>query len=427
MLMRKEVLKACQARRWLVMPLGCCDRSGDASDGLTAGEINNAMSDEDTDEFITCTDGSEDEESDVDMECGSGFELARSVASRNLGRAIAPGTRDHTDVFDFLSWKCLGDANGARRTHSGGQHAALSCVVRCHHDIRFVVSDCYPIAANHTNYHEALPEFMRQDGEHYVPQDKRWNVNFLRVRGHACVTRSCVVAEASTLHILAVYTAGDYVERALQFSFRKVHAAATRSGFLARKSIHVIGSARTNYKGVKPEYYVKTLTASSADRDVLQVAAYKLTELERSLSPALYAFKLQNVSNIHPGLLPGFPATQCNAFMMGVSKGYASAPHRDKSAVELIGWDMRDARSIGPEGLGFSLYSCRIVLSLSAHRKASVLVAGDVVHGTLCPPRPHQHRAIGIVLSQKANMLTPASKEHLSILRHDPAAVFSKG
>lgn len=278
----------------------------------------------------------------------------------------------------------------------------LSPSVQDTHALLYVKRSEVPFGSR-TATNAQLPQYFQS---YSIPNPVTWNVQSLVDKGHMLLQQSCVVIEHQTDRILALVTRGkdSSMVKNMVSGARQLYTACGRCGGNVRKcKIRMVGLKKGSRNPDGVERYRSNEHVSNHDRMSIVSMAIRLTFLERLLAPALSLYKLDQAQEYKfPGILPGVRAEECSASALGVSRGYSSGPHRDRGVVENITWDL--SRGPKDDDYGFSLYDCGVIVDLTHDDVVNVLIAGDVVHGTLCTAE--RHGAIGIVLIQKDTLFT---------------------
>jgi hypothetical protein len=260
-----------------------------------------------------------------------------------------------------------------------------------------------------TSYHSTkeMSHFFRGPNE---PHPKTWTIDYLqRTYGHGLITENTVIVERRSGHILAIVTFLDeYDGEANEIMSELVETLpetlAVAPNPNARKAqLSMVGLSDGQLSGHhKPRFYDNTLSATPVQRKVLGNAMTLQTRLEATLSPALGEDRVHIANQVKfPMIYPGLTRDTCPFTTYGISKGYASGPHRDRSSVENIFWNTCEGP---PDDYGFALFSLGCIVKLDVSAGVSVLVAGHIAHGTCCSRK--KHGGIGTVLLQKTTLLS---------------------
>jgi hypothetical protein len=134
------------------------------------------------------------------------------------------------------------------------------------------------------------------------------------------------------------------------------------------------------------------------------------TRVEKEQAPSIGQFKLQGALRMgFPGLFPGVPSELISTAAVGMSRGFTSGLHSDRSTIESIFWDSSGI----PDGdaFNFVIYESGLLFNLKASRFTSVIFPAHRWHGTLRVDTPTQpHLGLGAALILKENVLDPKSK-----------------
>ena len=266
--------------------------------------------------------------------------------------------------------------------------------------------------------------------------DAAWHMHALQQHmGFTAIHKSSAVVDAESGRVMVLFLTGhdlpglDALSRRLPDLHERLHGTVNANN--ARKGIHMFGY-RWNSQGhcnhacrdnMRTGYYPCSSLSSAhsiwrGDGGRMQEAvvgsAAAICELERMVSPSMAERRTAHATaSGHPGIWPGTPHDVCPAPTLGVSRAYVSLPHVDHSFADLaetIAWSSKGV----PDGSGFcfAVSDAGVVFDLLAHEGTMCIVPGSVMHGTprLSPGFPSDHSGIGMVVLNKANLLSAEAK-----------------
>jgi hypothetical protein len=155
-------------------------------------------------------------------------------------------------------------------------------------------------------------------------------------------------------------------------------------------------------------YYATKAPFSPADRALLIDYFGALTAAEKRIAPSIAAWKLETAERVgFPGIFPGVPLEAVSAHSVGLTRGYISKLHEDKSSMETIFWD---SKGVGDADYCFTIIPCGLIFDLRSARSTSIIFPAYHPHGSLhCAAQPHH--GLGAALIIKRDMMDPKNQE----------------
>ena len=254
--------------------------------------------------------------------------------------------------------------------------------------------------------------------------------------GFTVIRRSSAVIDAGSGRVLALFLTGHEFGDVAALSLRLPDLYARLKGVMnpnrVRPGICMFGY-RWNSQGhcnhacrpnMRTGYYPCGTLASARSlwrgdggltQDAVVGSAAAMCATERLVSPSMAARRAAHAeASGHPGIWPGTSHQTCAAPTLGVSQSYVSPPHVDHGfadMAETIAWSSKGV----PQGSGycFAVTDAGVVFDLLAHDGTMCIVPGSVTHGTpgLAPGFPSEHAGIGLVVLNKANLLSAEAKQ----------------
>ena len=181
---------------------------------------------------------------------------------------------------------------------------------------------------------------------------------------------------------------------------------------------HTKRNMRTGYYCGKSATLAKAMFEDDNMKAIVVDVASEMCRIEMDVAPPMGVHRAEHARESgHPGIYPGVPHSVCTAAALGYSEGYVSAIHDDQGSedmTETIAWCSKDVKR--DSGYAFGVFPAGVLFDLLAHDSVMCMVPCALEHGTLALNDGSKHKGVGVVIVNKANLVTPEAIADSAVL-----------